>query len=53
MNLGMRIRLMDYSTSIWVDRKGGAHPCIFVEKMTAEPEEVVKNKWEHLTEVEP
>jgi hypothetical protein len=37
MNLGMRIRLMGYSTSIWVDRKGCAHPCIFVEKMTAEP----------------
>jgi hypothetical protein len=37
INLGMRIRLMDYSTSIWVDRKGGAHPCIFVEKITSEP----------------
>jgi hypothetical protein len=37
MNLGMRIRLLDHSTSIWVDRKGCAHPCIFVEKMTAEP----------------
>lgn len=37
MNLGMKIRLMDYSTSIWVDRKGVAHPCIFVEKLMAEP----------------
>jgi hypothetical protein len=37
MNLGMKIRLMDYSTSIWVDRNGIAHPCIFVEKIMAEP----------------
>jgi hypothetical protein len=44
MNLGMRIRLMDYSTSIWVDRKGGAHPCIFVEKMTAKPKRNCKKQ---------
>jgi hypothetical protein len=37
MNLGMKIRLVDYTTSIWVDRKGSAHLCVFVEKMVAEP----------------
>jgi hypothetical protein len=46
MNLGMRIRLMDYSTSIWVDRKGGTYPCIFVEKMTAEPKRKCKKQKE-------
>jgi hypothetical protein len=44
MNLGMKIRLMDYTTSIWVDRKGSAHPCIFVEKMMANLKAVVENK---------
>jgi hypothetical protein len=44
INLGTRIRLMDYSTSIWVDRKGGAHPCIFVEKMTAKPKRNCKKQ---------
>jgi hypothetical protein len=44
MNLGMRIRLMDYSTSIWVDRKGCAHPCIFVEQMTAKPKRNCKKQ---------
>jgi hypothetical protein len=37
MKLGIKIRLVDYTTSIWVDRKGSAHLCGFVEKMAAEP----------------
>jgi len=37
MNVGTRIKLLDYTTSIWVDREGITHPCIFVEKIKAEP----------------
>jgi hypothetical protein len=37
MNLGQKIKLMDYTTSIWVDRNGITHPCMFVKKMIAKP----------------
>ena len=37
MNLGRKIKLKDYTTSIWVDKSGIMHPCFFVENMIAEP----------------
>jgi hypothetical protein len=37
MNVGRRLKLLDYTTSIWVDKKVIGHPCIFIEKMRAEP----------------
>ena len=37
MNVGRKIKLLDYSTSIWMDQKGFEHPCIYIEKIRIEP----------------
>ena len=44
MNVGMRIRLLDYTTSIWMSKDGVTHPCIFVEKIRPEPKRVSSKK---------
>ena len=37
LDIGMEIKLLDYTTSLWVDKHGAPHPCIFAEKLRAEP----------------
>jgi len=43
-NVGMRIKLIDYTTANWVDKGMAIPACIFVEKIRGEYEEVTTTR---------